>query len=254
MADSGVNQIHIDLAFPKNWKELMLKQKKLYYMFFLLSQDLGVETVKTLALLRFNNIKIIGREGTKYLVEKEKMMFLLDPIQFAEVSGQLDFLGDIPGDVVFLKRIRFATACDEYFRGIPFSTYLMCENYYQGFIHQQDYSLLNPLGALLYPGLSKNVKLNKTELTSLFYWFSSLKKYFSTQFPFFFKPFDSSEETSMSLKNQLQTNMQAQIRALSKGDVTKVDKILETDTWQALAELDAQAKEAAEFNNKYGNK
>lgn len=254
MAAIGVNQIHIDLTFPKSWNELMSNQKRLYYIFFLLSQDFGIETVKTLALLRFNEIKVIGRNGNKYLVERKGMMFLLDPMQFAEVSEQLDFLGEIPDTVVFLKRIRFSAACDEYFRGVPFSTYLMCENYYQGFLHQKDTSLLNPIGNLLYPGLSNSVKLNKTELTSLFYWYASLKKYLSTQFPFFFKPFDSSEESALGLKNQMQSNMQAQIRALSKGDVTKVDKILETDTWQALAELDAQAKEAAEFNNKYGKK
>ena len=46
----------------------------------------------------------------------------------------------------------------------------------------------------------------------------------------------------------------AMIRLLSKGDVTKVKKIYNVDTWLALTELDAQAKESEEFKNKYGKR
>ena len=35
------------------------------------------------------------------------------------------------------------------------------------------------------------------------------------------------------------------IRALTGGDITKEESILKTDTWRALTELDALAKEAA---------
>ena len=38
--------------------------------------------------------------------------------------------------------------------------------------------------------------------------------------------------------------MAAQIRILTKGDITKNDAILKSDTWSALLELDALAKEA----------
>ena len=48
--------------------------------------------------------------------------------------------------------------------------------------------------------------------------------------------------------------MNAQIRALTKGDITKEKEILAMDTWRALQELNAQAKEYNEFNAKYGNK
>lgn len=41
--------------------------------------------------------------------------------------------------------------------------------------------------------------------------------------------------------------MEAQIRALTRGDVTKRDAVLETETWAALAELDAQARESQEM-------
>ena len=46
--------------------------------------------------------------------------------------------------------------------------------------------------------------------------------------------------------------MNAQIRALTKGDITKEKQVLAMDTWRALAELDAQAKEYEEMQRKYG--
>jgi hypothetical protein len=41
--------------------------------------------------------------------------------------------------------------------------------------------------------------------------------------------------------------MDAQIRALTKGDVTKEQEILAIDTWRALTELNAQAKDYQEL-------
>ena len=46
--------------------------------------------------------------------------------------------------------------------------------------------------------------------------------------------------------------MNAQIRALTKGDITKERDILNMDTWRALTELDALAREYEEINRKYG--
>ena len=58
--------------------------------------------------------------------------------------------------------------------------------------------------------------------------------------------------TSPDLSRQPQEAMDAQIRALTKGDVTKEAEVLQLDTWRALTELNAQAKEYEELrrNNK----
>jgi uncharacterized protein YbjQ (UPF0145 family) len=45
--------------------------------------------------------------------------------------------------------------------------------------------------------------------------------------------------------------MNAQIRALTGGDITKEDQILQKDTWRALTELDAKAKDAEELRKQY---
>ena len=43
--------------------------------------------------------------------------------------------------------------------------------------------------------------------------------------------------------------MNAQIRALTGGDITKEAAILQMDCWRALTELDAKAREAEEIRN-----
>ena len=47
----------------------------------------------------------------------------------------------------------------------------------------------------------------------------------------------------------LRTAMNAQIRALTGGDITKEAVILQMDCWRALTELDAKAQEAQELRN-----
>ena len=44
-------------------------------------------------------------------------------------------------------------------------------------------------------------------------------------------------------EQRLQTAMDNQIRALTKGDVTKETEVLNTDTLRALTELNAMARE-----------
>ena len=54
--------------------------------------------------------------------------------------------------------------------------------------------------------------------------------------------------------SRLQEAMDAQIRALTKGDITKESEILSLDTWRALTELNAQAKEYQELKAAYNGK
>ena len=78
------------------------------------------------------------------------------------------------------------------------------------------------------------------------------------RFPDFYQP--TSEDTQNLLGSEraigtvLQEAMDAQIRALTKGDITKETEILAMDTWRALTELNAQAKEYKQINEKINDK
>ena len=83
--------------------------------------------------------------------------------------------------------------------------------------------------------------LQKYELFAIIQWYTQLKAHFSKHFSNFFK------RTQGGSSQSVVEAMNAQIRALTGGDVTKEKEILAIDTWRALTELDAKAREAEEF-------
>ena len=105
---------------------------------------------------------------------------------------------------------------------------------------------------------SRRIRLRKAERTSIFYWFASLKNLLSRTFPHFLQAATADSSANMlgtpDIGRRLQESMNAQIRALTKGDITKENEILSFDTWRALTELDAQAREYEELNKKYPSK
>ena len=143
-----------------------------------------------------------------------------------------------------------ATAIEADFQGVPFSTFISADNYYQGFLHTKNDALLKDLATLLYPKV-KSRHLTTPLLLNTFYWFSSLKHYFAHMFPHFLQPVSCSSEDLLGyappIGEVLRTAMNAQIRALTRGDITKEEAVLSMDTWRALTELDAKAKEVEDI-------
>ena len=179
---------------------------------------------------------------------------LLADWQVVSALQQLAFLGDFAPKPVRISSLQGASAATADLQGVAFADYLACENYYQGFLHTQSLDCLNNMAHLLYPRLSDKVQLNKAELLSVFYWFASIKANFTRLFPHFFTPI--AQEKSNLLANaesnvgeELRQAMNAQIRALTGGDITKEDAILQMDCWRALTELDAKARETEEMRN-----
>ena len=71
------------------------------------------------------------------------------------------------------------------------------------------------------------------------------------QWPFFFRKVDAGiEEMDIDLMGA----MDAQIRALTEGDITKEETIKRLPCWRALTELNQKAREAKEFHDKYDKK
>lgn len=92
------------------------------------------------------------------------------------------------------------------------------------------------------------------ERISIFYWFAALKDTFSRKFPDFFQPINATTGGNLlgSSTPSVEDAMNAQIRALTKGDVTKEKEVLALDTH--APELNAQAREYKELNAKTASK
>ena len=254
--------ITIDFHVPQGWHEL--GDKQLRFVYSLIAKEFSADEIKTLVLIKFasHKIKVLGiGSGKNFLcsikTEHSSYNFELNGTIIAEMMPSLEWLDNLPSSPVRLKKLRNHASVDAEFQGVPFETYIVVENLYQGFLSTQKDALLDEIAHVLYPGCSAT--LTPEERVSIFYWVASLKDMFARRFSDFFQPATANAEnllgSSPNIGKQLQESMDAQIRALTKGDITKEKEILSLDTWRALTELNAQAKEYKQLNAQInGNK
>lgn len=244
--------ISINFIVPQGWHEL--SDKQLRYVYQLLANEFATDEVKTLCLLQWSGTKVIGRQDSgAYLLKKGKILFEVTPLTLAELLPHLEWLGSLPTVPVRISKINRQHALPADFSEVPFETFIICDNLYQGYLTTHDDALLGQLGATLY---GKSMTFKPYERINIFYWFAALKDTFSRKFPDFFQPIDAATGGNLlgSSAASVEDAMNAQIRALTKGDVTKEAEVLALDTHRALTELNAQAREYKELNAKTASK
>lgn len=143
------------------------------------------------------------------------------------------------------------TAVDSMLHDVSFYDYLNIEKNYQLFMLNQEDKFLQKMAHLMYRtadgSADETAHFEPYELLGVFIWFSSVKEYFAANFTHFFKP---AREGGELRRVDILPAMQAQIRALTDGDVTKQQAVYNTDCWAALTELDNKAREAEEFKER----
>ena len=246
------SSISINFFVPQGWHEL--SDKQLRYVYQLLANEFATDEVKTLCLLQWSGTKVIGRQDSgAYLLKKGKILFEVTPLTLAELLPHLEWLGSIPTVPVRISKINRQHALPADFSEVSFETFIICDNLYQGYLQTQNDELLDQLGATLY---GKSMTFKPYERINIFYWFAALKDTFSRKYPDFFQPIDAATGGNLlgSSASSVEDAMNAQIRALTKGDVTKEAEVLALDTHRALTELNAQAREYKELNAKTASK
>lgn len=247
-----MNPTIINIKMPTTWGEL--DDNQLYYVYNLLADTLSAEQIKLYCLFQWGRLKVESRYGDGYLIRKGKTEAYVTASVLCNALHALDFIETLPAEPVRIGKVKGHSAVDATLQGVAFERYLYVENLYQGYLHSQQHRLLTEMGELLYD--TEGLMLNQAEKMNVFYWWTSLKAFFAKQFPHFLQP--SRDDGDLlgggggSLSRRLQDSMDAQIRALTKGDITKERDILNMDTWRALTELDALAREYEEINRKYG--
>lgn len=243
--------ISINFILPQDWQEL--GDKRLRYVYELIAAEHTTDEIKTICLLRWSGTKVIGRQDSgAYLLKKGKLLFEVTPVTLAELLPHLDWLGSLPTVPIRISKINRQQALPADFEGVPFETYIICDNLYQGYLSTQDDALLDQLGATLY---GKSMTFKPSERINIFYWFAALKEMLSKKYSDFFQPLAGAADGNLlGSSTSVEDAMNAQIRALTKGDITKESEVLALDTHRALTELNAQAREYKELNAKISAK
>lgn len=256
----------LHLACPRSWSEMT--QEQLRYALHVIGSGMysSVEG-RTLMLLRFTGIEVLGKSplgwacrvaaavpGASPSGKPRRHHFFLQDWQVQSMIQQLEYVDSYEAFDVRLESIQGFKAVDALLHGVRFHDYLQMEKYYQGYLATKEAKYALGLARLLYPvgrfaasvGI---VSLDAAELTGCLMWYSYVKKQFSRFFPHFFRPVATTAGTSPA--GSWLDQMNAQIRALTDGDITKEQAVFDKDCWRALTELDAKAREAEEFRRKY---
>lgn len=241
-----------NLSLPTDWQSL--SDRQLSFFFNQLARDLPIEEILTLCLFKWADLRVLCKtHNGKYLIKQKKRLkqeAQLSVLQIQNLTETLSFLRHFSTTPIRITAIGGAAAIAHDFQEVPFSTFISADNFYQGFLHTKNYELLSELTTLLYPKVDVR-HINTAHLLNTFYWFTSLKQYFAKLFPHFLQPMSGEPEnllgSSPNIGEVLRHAMNTQIRALTGGDITKEQAVLAMDTWRALTELDAKAKEAEDL-------
>lgn len=257
----------INLTVPKSWDELSQSQLR-----FLLNTMVEVQHdskndafssagdyashvtafVNTLCFFEWSGLRAICRYGDGWLVSCGNREFEVSAEMIASAISHLSWTASIPQYPVRLDTVNGAHAVPaDLSSGFSFDNWLSCETLWQAYQVAPDDALLTQMAEILYR--KESIKLDPAETLGIFYWWAAVKSMVSLMFPNFFKPAGGNEQSTPS-PDDLRRNMDAQIRALTKGDITKEGEILAMESMRALTELDAQAREYDELNRRYPSK
>lgn len=238
----------IDITIPRSWSELT--QEQLRMVFAYIAIGLQFDSIKVYCFFKWTDLQVLGQIGKDYLLKKDGKEFLASPLLIQSACDELSYLEEIPCIPVALEKIHRKKGLDKSFSEVPFKKFIICDNLYQGYMHTKDASLLDSMAAILYQ--HDNIITNETDRTAVFYWWASLKNFFHAEFSHFFQSVGGNQPDNIG--KAVKSAMNAQIRALTKGDITKEKEVLAMDTWRALTELDALAKEYEDLERKYPTK
>ena len=220
-----------------------MSDEQLLYVYRLLGHEVHPDRVMLYAFMHFAGLHIVKQQGEDiYIISKGRTVYPVRKDDLISGAMQLEFIGLPSTSPVRLSQWKGHPAVNPELREFPFGHYLQVENYFQAFLQSENTQCLREIAALLYHGFKG--KPDKTLSYNLISWIYGIKQHFASEFPDLFQPTPKGGENDWP---DMKAITEAEIRALNGGDITKTDAILAADTWGALAELNAKAKEAAEL-------
>jgi len=170
--------------------------------------------------------------------------------QVQALISQFDFIGRPEECGVRLDDVGGLKAVDKLLHGVSFLQFLECEKYYQLAIGVQEPRYADELARRLYRTgdgePAPSLVLDDSERLGTLMWYGHVKSVMAVHFKHFFRKTSGGAHAPLTGLAFLEA-MNAQVRALTDGDVTKEQQVFDTDCWRALTELDQKAREAEEY-------
>lgn len=134
----------LNFTLPESWSDLT--EEQLYYVFFALSH-FEAHIAKVHVFIRLTGIEVISSVASVWLCRTrdesgKAKVFTLRLWQITACVEQLTFLDSVASTPVRLDTIQGLRAVDAELHGVPFQTYLVLENLYQGYLATQNEATL----------------------------------------------------------------------------------------------------------------
>ena len=240
----------INLKLPESWEEMTDSQILTVYR--CVSSGISNYEMKLLCAMRFCGLSPLGEN----LFCLGKLVIELEQEEIHCVARSLDFLDELPSRPI-RPCIRGCKALSTMLTEADFETFLVLDNYLQGYLATDDVSMLRCMADILYPyhGLTgyfykllrrRSNALDVRDIASL-YWMTSLKGALSRLYPYFLRLKGNEQSVPKMTQASQAESIDAQLRALTKGDITKEREVKAMPYRRALTELNALARESEEL-------
>lgn len=239
-----------NIVQPKALNELT--QPQLLYILECKAAGIADIPLQTYCFFHFGGLHLCSPSNDGALfwfrhgLKKHKVHLKTADVDF--FASQLAFIHE-PSEPVRLVKIDGCKAADAYLHGVSFEEYLIVEGYWSAFLRTRDTEMLTKIAGVLYHGRkflgfghTRPKRLSDAEQLSIIYWMSGFKVFCGDHWPHFFRRADDGADDDDT--EEMESAVSTQIRALTGGDITKVNGVMHADVWDALTELDALAHES----------
>ena len=250
----------INLTSPQNWQELTPKQ-------LLFISDLYLNKYEESEFLTRALIGLAGLIPVPHKIEAAEMELLFsfrtseeNPFQLTtaemhEMSTRLKWLLESPGLCTPPDLLEYIPVNNRLF-GVPLEQYLLADAHYIRFAKTKDRSILDKFAAALYRDnedeqwsdrawkkrIPEFARLDLPELNAVFIWFTGVKAYIMSKYPYVFPGTDGGRDKAC-LVSPDETILQL-LANLNDGDVTRNRLIMETHVHEVLYELNLKIEQS----------
>ena len=139
----------INLTVPTGWDKL--DDHQLRYVFGLLAQGFPSPQVKTYCLFRWTGMQVMHKYGKGWWCKFADDEFVIMAEQVNSAIAALDWIDSLPSKPVRISRIGKHRALTADFQKVPFETFIICDNLYQGYLSAKEDALLDDPARALPP-------------------------------------------------------------------------------------------------------
>jgi hypothetical protein len=246
--------MNINITVPTSYGKMTEKQTR--YMINLLVEGLSQEAIWAKCFFRFSGLKLKAITEDACFVKYKKSLLEVHTEEMDYMIRKMEFLTKKYSGLQPPTKLKGFIPAESLFENVIFGQYLEMENEYQAYVFTQKKEHLNNMIAILYgkcgakydnnrieKRAKKLKRCTKTDKLQVFMWVLSVKEFFTQKYRLLFAP-ETQDENEQKQAPDMYVIIQNQVRALTDGDITKRESVLNSLTWDALDELNNKIREA----------